>query len=63
MSPFSPYVAQHLYVSASVTVQSINQSIPLFKCQTNIAVEEPLNGDTMSQKATIVAIIKIELIN
>ena len=28
--------------------QSINQSIPLFKCQTNIAVEEPLDGDTMN---------------
>ena len=26
----------------------INQSIPLFKCQTNIAVEEPLNGDTIN---------------
>ena len=29
--------------------QSINQSIPLFKCQTNIAVEAPLNGDTINQ--------------
>ena len=28
--------------------QSINQSIPLFKCQTNTAVEEPLDGDTMN---------------
>ena len=28
--------------------QSINQNLSLFKCQTNIAVEEALNGDTIN---------------
>ena len=38
--------------------QSINQSIPLFKWQPNIAVEEPLNGDTINQNKHVLKLLK-----
>ena len=38
--------------------QSINQSIPLFKWQTSIAVEEPLNGDTINQNKHVLQLLK-----
>ena len=40
-------VSQMDYFAGKPVNQSINQSIPLFKCQTNIAVEEPLDGETI----------------
>ena len=36
------------YFAGKPVNQSIDQSIPLFKCQSNIAVEEPLDGETIN---------------
>ena len=39
--------SNRVYIGEQNNLDPFNQSIPLFRCQTNLAVEEPLNGDTI----------------